>query len=72
MVVQPEIQRAGVGRILVQFGEEIAKHRGFITIVLDSREESIGFYQKLGYVEVGERFFFKTVMHQKMEKRVGP
>ena len=72
MVVQPELQRTGIGKALVKLAEEAARKLKLKTVVLDAREEAISFYQKLNYSPVGERFFFKTVMHQRMMKHLSP
>ncbi len=70
MVIEPEFQGQGFGSDLVEFAEQVAKSEGYTRIVLDAREESLEFYNKNGYLPMGEKFFYKTVMHQKMYKDI--
>ena len=63
-------QGEGIGRELVEFAEGLAKRAGADLIVLHAREAVIGFYEKLGYKRVGERFTEIGVPHFKAEKRL--
>ena len=49
IVVLPEYQKRGLGRLLVSEAEKWAKELGCRMAVLDSRETAVGFYEKLGY-----------------------
>lgn len=49
IVVLPEYRGRGLGRLAVCEAEKWAAERGFRKAVLESREEIIGFYEKLGY-----------------------
>ena len=70
MVVEPKFQKQGVGALLVKACENYLYESNVQTVVLDSREESVGFYKKLGYKIEGEKFFKKTVNHWKMIKQL--
>jgi GNAT superfamily N-acetyltransferase len=71
MVVEPAHQRKGVGVLLVAALENFVREMGAKRIILDARDESVGFYKKQGYLIEGEKFFFKTVDHWKMIKELG-
>lgn len=49
IVVLPEYRGRGLGRLAVNAAEQWAAERGFRKTVLESREEKVGFYEKLGY-----------------------
>lgn len=66
--VEVSCQRRGIGRALVEFTEHWARERGFVSITLHARETALGFYEKLGYARVGERFIEVTIPHFTMEK----
>ncbi|MBQ8927620.1 MAG: GNAT family N-acetyltransferase [Oscillospiraceae bacterium] len=50
IVVLPEYRRQGLGSRVIREAESWAAQLGFRRIVLESRENKVGFYQKLGYV----------------------
>ena len=58
VVVLPEYRGQGLGRTVVEAAEAWAKELGFRYAVLESREEKVGFYEKLGYAAD-----FGTVIH---------
>lgn len=66
--VAAEFQGKGVGRALVDFSEAFARDRGFVEVVLHAREAAVGFYGKMGYEVVGERFTEVTLPHFPMRK----
>ena len=43
-------QSKGYGRILMETLEEFAREKGFSKLVLNSAQEAVGFYERLGYV----------------------
>ncbi len=49
LVVDIEWRGRGVGRDLLYFAEEWARHHSLRSVFLDSRPEVEGFYKKLGY-----------------------
>ena len=55
IVVLPEYRRRGLGSLAVREAEKWAAERGFRKAVLESREEKVGFYEKLGYTADPER-----------------
>jgi ribosomal protein S18 acetylase RimI-like enzyme len=73
MGVEETYRGQGVGRALLTFLEEAASRRGARRIVLNSRSNVVGFYEKLGYRVVGDGpTFFETVKHFRMEKALSP
>lgn len=68
MAVDASQQQAGVGRSLLSFAEGVAKEQGYSTLKLHARDTVIPFYQKCGYVPVGEPFFEVGIAHQVMQK----
>ena len=49
VVVLPEYRGKGIGRLAVRSAEEWSAELGFTIATLESREEKVGFYEKLGY-----------------------
>lgn len=49
IVVLPEYRRRGLGSLAVAEAEKWARELGFTKAVLESREEKVGFYERLGY-----------------------
>lgn len=68
VAIEPDRQGEGLGRILVQASETIARERGFERIVLSARANVVGFYESLGYEVVGEPYEEVTIPHRWMEK----
>jgi ribosomal protein S18 acetylase RimI-like enzyme len=46
------------------------RSRGFRNLVLHARASAVGFYEKLGYVLVGDAFIDVTLAHFRMVKVV--
>jgi GNAT superfamily N-acetyltransferase len=68
MAVSPVLQGKGIGRVLMNFAENIARDRGYRKISMHARKNAVGFYEKLGYKTVGDEFFEVTIPHYIMEK----
>jgi N-acetylglutamate synthase-like GNAT family acetyltransferase len=68
MAVLNGLQGKGIGRAILQFAENIARDMGFRKMSMHAREIATGFYEKLGYKKVGERFIEVTIPHYMMEK----
>ncbi len=68
MAVKPGLQGKGIGRVLMQFAENIARDRGNKKITMHARQTAVGFYEKQGYNVVGEQFEELTIPHYIMEK----
>ena len=63
-------QTNGIGRRLVNHSEQFIKNIGVRFIVLHAREPVVGFYEKLGYQKIGEKFLEVTIPHYKMKKSI--
>jgi ribosomal protein S18 acetylase RimI-like enzyme len=68
MAVIAGLQGKGIGRVLMQFAENIARDRGYKKLTMHARKAVVGFYEKLGYKVVGEEFEEVTIPHYVMEK----
>lgn len=54
VVVLPEYRGHGLGAKVVYEAEEWIRESGKLEIVIDSRLEAVGFYEKLGYTRVND------------------
>ncbi|MCD4817626.1 MAG: GNAT family N-acetyltransferase [Candidatus Cloacimonetes bacterium] len=70
MVVAEEKRKTGKGKKLLSFAEEYLKKEGISKIILHSRKDSVGFYQKSGYLIEGSEFIEVTIPHFKMAKTI--
>jgi N-acetylglutamate synthase-like GNAT family acetyltransferase len=68
MAVKAGLQGKGIGRVLMQFAENIARDRGYKKLCMHSRKTAAGFYERLGYTIAGEEFTEVTIPHYNMEK----
>jgi len=50
------------------FAENIARDRGYKIVKMHARNNSIGFYEKVGYKKKGDEFIEVTIPHYVMEK----
>ena len=72
MVVEPKYQRQYLGKRIILTLIDLAKHKGAIEIVLNSRLCAIGFYQRVGFQTCGVEFPSPTtgVIHIPMNKKL--
>lgn len=70
MAVISGLQGKGMGRVLMQFAENIARDRGYKKITMHARKSAAGFYEKLGYKKIGTEFYEVTIPHYVMEKEL--
>jgi predicted GNAT family N-acyltransferase len=68
MAVKAGLQGKGIGRVLMQFAENLARDRGNTKMTMHARKSAAGFYEKLGYKVVSDEFEEVTVPHYIMEK----
>jgi GNAT superfamily N-acetyltransferase len=68
MAVLSGLQGKGIGRVLMQFAENVAYDNGYKKIRMHARKTAVGFYEKLGYTISGDEFFEVTIPHYNMEK----
>ena len=71
MATEEDCRGLGVGQAIIIKLEELARARGVERIVLNARDNVIGFYQRFGYTVIGPGpTLFGKVKHSKMEKRL--
>ena len=71
MAVEPQRQKAGLGRVLLERVEGLLIGEGVTGFELNARDLAVGFYEKLGYQRVGDEFVEVSIPHWKMEKMAG-
>ena len=70
MAVLNDLQGKGVGSALMHFAENLARDRGYKRITMHARKNALGFYEKMGYKQIGEEFEEITIPHYVMEKQL--
>lgn len=71
MAVEEGRRGKGVGSRVLSELEERLSRLGAKRVVLDARETAVGFYQKKGYILVGDSHtLFGSVPHKRMMKRL--
>jgi GNAT superfamily N-acetyltransferase len=68
MAVISGLQGKGIGKVLLQFAENIARDRGYKKISMHARKTAIGFYEKSGYKIASKEFQEISIPHYLMEK----
>jgi GNAT superfamily N-acetyltransferase len=69
IVVLPDYRHQGLGSLVVKEAEDWARELGFTVSVLESRENKIPFYEKLGYVaDMKRKIAGETFTCYRMEK----
>ncbi len=53
--VSPEFIGKGAGKELFLHATELSRQRGYKTLKLEADPNAVGFYEKMGMVQVGER-----------------
>ena len=71
MAVRTDRQGQGLGKAMMKKIEAVATERRLRRIVLDARQEAVGFYEKMGYKVIADSYFlFNTIRHFRMEKKL--
>ena len=70
MAVVSGLQGKGIGKVLMQFAENIARDRGYKKVIMHARKSAVGFYEKSGYKTTGDEFEEVTIPHFIMEKNL--
>lgn len=71
MAVDTDFQLKGIGKMLVENAEDVARKNGYETIVLHARVVAKEFYAQQGYDAVSDEFIEVTVPHIAMQKHIG-
>jgi N-acetylglutamate synthase-like GNAT family acetyltransferase len=70
MAVANSLQGKGIGATMMNFAENVARDAGFKRMRMHARKTAIGFYEKLGYVVIGNEFLEVSIPHFLMEKKL--
>ena len=70
MAVDQKRQRNGVGTAIMYFAENLAKDAGGKEVMMHARKTAMGFYEKLGYADVGDEFSEVGIPHVEMKKNL--
>ncbi len=70
VAVDDHLQGQGIGKALVVYSEEIARHKGADEMVLNARETAVPFYLSLRYEIYGEPFTEVGIPHRSMRKKL--
>lgn len=68
--VDPEAQKQGYGKMLLQFAEKVSKDFDHTIITMHARETAVNFYENSGYKKKGSVFQEVGIPHFKMEKKI--
>ena len=72
VVVLPEYRHQGLGSLVITEAEKWAQELGARMTVLESRDNKVGFYKKLGYVQHSDQVIQSgTFACVRMEKELG-
>lgn len=70
MAVQNNLQGKGIGASLMNFAENIARDRGYKSMMMHARKTTCSFFEKQGYKVEGDEFLQLTIPHFKMVKKL--
>jgi GNAT superfamily N-acetyltransferase len=70
MAVGAALQGKGIGRVLMNFAENIARDRKYSRLTMHARKSAVGFYEKSGYRICSDEFTEVTIPHFVMEKEL--
>lgn len=72
MAILKDFQRKGFGDELIKHAEAYIKSQFGKLIWFNARENAVPFYEKLGYIKIGEPFFIADIgIHYNMKKEIG-
>lgn len=70
VAILKEYQRKGLGKKLMEYGEDLARKQGFTKVNLMGRVSAENFYHKIGYHTTSDSFDYHTIAHVNMEKEL--
>jgi len=68
MAVMQEWRGRGAGGALLQFALGVARRKGMHAVFLNAQTHAIGFYQRYGFVVMGDEFMDAGIPHKRMER----
>ncbi len=70
LAVLNDLQGKGIGRALMNFAENLARDRGYRTLSMHARKNTLVFFEKMGYKVASDEFKEITIPHYVMEKEL--
>ncbi len=70
VAVDTDVQSKGIGRVLVEKSEQLARSKGYELMELNARDVAVPFYQKLNYQVEGDMFVEVDINHFRMVKKL--
>jgi predicted GNAT family N-acyltransferase len=70
MAVLPAWRRHGIGRALLAAAMQAAQTRGLTTLRLSAQTHAAGFYERAGFVVVGDEYEEAGIPHRAMQKNL--
>lgn len=70
VAVLKQHRKQGIGRLLMEAIASKAKEARLNTLVLHAQEDSMAFYESLGYQALGGRFLEAGIPHFKMQRKL--
>lgn len=70
VAVRADLQKKGIGQLMVAASEDLGRRLGFKKMVLHARKEAVPFYKKLKYKTSGKEFMEVEIPHYKMVKNL--
>jgi len=68
MAVLKDLQGKGIGRLILEYAEDVARQRGYKVLMMHARDAVLDFYKKCHYRIAGEQFTEVDIPHHAMEK----
>lgn len=69
MAVDDTYQAKGIGKKMLQHAEQFARTQGYKKLILEARENAVGFYENSGYSITKKSYLlFDSIQHWTMEK----
>lgn len=72
MAVLEKFRGSGVGAALLEQAVDKARHLGFREVSLNAQTHALAFYERAGFVAVGDEFEEAGIAHQKMTRTLEP
>ena len=66
--VKKELRKNGYGKVLMEKLCEYAKEKGYLGVELSAVETAVGFYEKQGFLKIGDFYLETGVPHIYMKK----
>ncbi|MES2520450.1 MAG: GNAT family N-acetyltransferase [Bacteroidota bacterium] len=71
VAVSPNVQGKGVGKLLMNYLENLAREKSIKEIILDARENALKFYKSIGYEIYEDSYLlFGEIQHYRMRKEL--